>query len=80
MKTMVRMAMVGVLTTILLWPPQKDWGGKHRMRFLLVFGGLFVILVAVHQWASAGQSCSYFCFSGYLAFFYILGILSYTWR
>ena len=28
-----------------------------------------------HQWASAGQSCSYFCFSGYLAFFYIIGIL-----
>ncbi|KAA3646654.1 MAG: hypothetical protein DWQ07_10625 [Chloroflexi bacterium] len=69
------MAMAGVLTTILLWPRQKDWGEKHRLRFTVVFGALFVILVTVHQWASAGQSCSYFCFSGYMAFFYAIGIL-----
>ena len=69
------MAVLGTLTTVLLWPQRKAWHAKHRFRFTVVFGSLFLILALVHQWASAGQSCSYFCLSGYLAFFYLLGIL-----
>lgn len=67
----------GVVTNLMLWPKRKAWPDAFTFRLAIFLNMAFVVLTLVHMWASLGtQSCTSFCFSGYMAFFYSLGILA----
>jgi 4-amino-4-deoxy-L-arabinose transferase-like glycosyltransferase len=68
-------AMVGALSTWLLWPRRKDW--KHPSdRISAVFLSLvFLSLWLVHLWATLGKSYCVYCLPGYITFFEITGLV-----
>lgn len=67
----------GTLANLLLWPKRKSWPDVFAFRLAVFLNVAFVGLTLVHMWASLGtQSCTSFCFSGYMAFFSSLGLLA----
>jgi hypothetical protein len=67
----------GILLNILLWPKRKSWPDGFLFKTALFLNISFVVLTLMHMWASlGGQSCTEFCFSGYIAFFSSLGLLA----
>ncbi len=70
-------AMFGVAANLLLWPRRDQWRKSYRFRLALFLNTLFLVLLSIHMWASlSGASCHAFCFSGYVGFFNIAGILA----
>jgi hypothetical protein len=69
--------MVGVLINLLLWPARKAWPDRFTFRAAVFLNASFLVLLAVHMWAALDeQSCTAFCFSGYVTFFNGIGILA----
>jgi hypothetical protein len=68
-------AMVGALSTWLLWPRRKDW--KHNSdRISAIFLSLvFISLLLIHLWATLGKSYCVYCLPGYITFFEITGLI-----
>ena len=67
--------LVGLASGLILWPKRRNWQADSQFRasvFLVVlFGGLFVM----HSWASLSLDYCVFCFTPYLAFYYVCAIL-----
>lgn len=78
----------GVAATLLLWPKKKDWKSSQDLRATVFLLGVYFFLLLLHSWASLlGNICPHYCFSGYIMFFGILGLLaaciglgSFKWR
>lgn len=69
--------MIGALLNLLLWPSHKSWPDKFTFRAALFLNASFLVLLLVHMWAAlGGQSCTEFCFSGYVTFFGGIGLLA----
>lgn len=69
--------LVGVLANLLLWPRRRSWPDAFTFRASVFLNVAFVVLLLVHMWAAlGGQSCTEFCFSGYVAFFSGIGLLA----
>lgn len=67
--------LVGVMTNLLLWPRRKAWPDAFTFRAAIFLNIAFAVLLLVHMWAAlGGQSCTEFCFSGYIAFFSGIGL------
>lgn len=76
---------VGVITTLLLWPRREQWKSEDQFRATFFLTILFSLLFVAHAWATigpipqtyAGYGRNYcvFCFPVYLAFFSIIGLL-----
>jgi hypothetical protein len=70
-------ALFGVITNLVLWPKATKKKQGFQLRAAIFLNGLFLVLLAIHGWASlSGASCHAFCFSGYVAFFNFVGILA----
>ena len=67
---------VSVVGTVLLWPKKLGWKSEQQQKtavFLLV---TFVAMFIVHAWAAlGGHSCQFSCFSGYMLFFNVFGLM-----
>ncbi len=68
-------ALVGSLVSVLLWPKLSIWKSRADFRVGVFLFVLFVGLLYMHTMASVGQDYCVFCFSPYIAFFNIAGIL-----
>lgn len=70
-------AVVGVFANLLLWPWKQTARKEWRFRAAVFLNLSFLVLFLIHAWAAlSGTSCHIFCFSGYIAFFNILGLLA----
>ena len=67
---------VGVVAALLLWPRQADWQSEDQRKrsvFLLV---TYLAMFGIHAWAAlGGHTCRFVCFSGYMLFFNVFGLL-----
>lgn len=68
-------AAVGVFVVWLLWPARKNWRRTSDFRAAVFLSLLYLTLLLAHMWASLIKDYCPFCFTGYLAFFSILGLL-----
>lgn len=79
------LAFAGTVGSFLLWPKRMKWVDESRFRTVVFLGGVFVLLVAVHAWASLGvnpqtfdilgKNYCIFCFPMYLSFFSFIGVI-----
>lgn len=68
-------AVAGVLTTWILWPRRSNWKSQSNFRVAVFLTLTFILLSVFHLYASIGQDFCVFCFSGYISFFSMIGIL-----
>lgn len=78
-------AMVGALSTWLLWPRRKDWKNPSDRISAVFLSLVFLSLLLIHMWATLGKSYCVYCLPGYVTFFQITGlvlvVISFpTWR
>lgn len=68
------LSIIGVVTTLVLWPKTGSWkndSAKRITTFLIVlFGSLFLS----HSWAALGKNYCVFCLAGYVSFFTVSGL------
>lgn len=79
--------LVGSLVSFLLWPKLRDWKSHADFRMGLFLLALFWGLIFMHSMAAIGKDYCVFCFTPYIAFFNVAGILllvvsikSWNWR
>lgn len=68
-------ALVGSLVTFFLWPKRRDWKAQSDFRAAIFLSALLISLLLIHLWASIYLDYCVYCFSGYIAFFYVVAIL-----
>jgi hypothetical protein len=68
-------AMVGALSTWLLWPSRTSWRNRNDFRSAIFLSSLFASLWLGHLWATMGKDYCVFCLAGYMTFFASAGIL-----
>ncbi|MBI5966009.1 MAG: glycosyltransferase family 39 protein [Chloroflexi bacterium] len=80
-------AVVGSIVSFLLWPKLNSWRKRSDFRMGAFLLALFWGLIIMHSLAAIGQDYCVFCFTSYIAFFNIAGILllvllakSWNWR
>jgi hypothetical protein len=80
-------ALVGSVASILLWPKLSAWKSRADFRVSLFLLVLFWGLLYMHAMAAIGQDYCVYCFTPYIAFFNVAGILlvvvsvkSWNWR
>jgi len=80
-------ALVGSIVSILLWPKISAWKSRADFRMGLFLLVLFWGLLYMHALAAIGRDYCVFCFTPYIAFFNVAGILllvvsvkSWVWR
>ena len=80
-------ALVGSITSLLLWPKLNNWKSRADFRASLFLLFLFWGLLYMHAMAAIGKDYCVFCFTPYIAFFNVAGILllvvsirSWNWR
>lgn len=70
------LAFMGFAATLLLWPSPKQWRSSGRMKQAVFLTVSYLALLVMHMWAAlGGNSCHVFCFSGYLFFFNLIGLI-----
>lgn len=67
--------LVGSFVSLLLWPRTKDWKSQTDFRMAVFLFVLFGVLILMHSLAAVGKDYCVFCFTPYLAFFNVAGIL-----
>lgn len=67
--------LVGILTSILLWPRRGQWKNPTRRKISIFLVVLFFALITVHGWGSLGFTSCTFCFATYISFFSPLALL-----
>lgn len=80
-------ALIGSTISFLLWPKLIGWKSRADFRTTLFLFLLFWGLTVMHALAAVGKDYCVFCFTPYLAFFNVAGILllvvsvkSWNWR
>lgn len=68
-------ALVGSVVSLLLWPKLSNWKSRVDFRISVFLLILFWGLLYMHAMAAIGQDYCVFCFSPYIAFFNVAGIL-----
>lgn len=66
---------IGVYASLFMWPPRRKWRSEWQFRVAVFLAVSFIIMFAIHAWASLGNNYCVFCFPNYLMFFQILGVL-----
>lgn len=67
------LALSGVVASWILWPPRSGWKSIARYRSAVFLSALFLVLFAIHFWATMSKNYCAFCLEGYTAFFASLG-------
>jgi hypothetical protein len=68
-------ALVGSLVSVLLWPKLRAWKSKADFRIGIFLLALFWGLLYMHAMAAIGQDYCVYCFTPYISFFNVAGIL-----
>jgi hypothetical protein len=68
-------ALVGSVISVLFWPKQKDWKSQADFRMSIFLLVLFWGLLYMHAMAAVGLDYCVYCFTPYIAFFNVAGIL-----
>lgn len=68
-------ALAGSFISLLLWPKIKNWKSQVDFRMGLFLLILFWGLIFMHSLAAIGKDYCVFCFTPYIAFFNVAGIL-----
>lgn len=68
-------ALVGALTSWILWPARKDWHSDWEFRAGVFLSALLAALIALHVWASLANNYCLDCYPIYTAFYAGLGLL-----
>ncbi len=68
-------AMAGSIFAMILWPRLDKWKDRASFRAAVFLAVLFFVLLWMHSWASLDQDYCVYCFTPYLAFFNVVGIL-----
>lgn len=68
-------AVVGSIAAFLLWPKSGNWKSQTDFRMGVFLLALFWGLVIMHSMAAIGLDYCVFCFTPYIAFFNVAGIL-----
>lgn len=67
------LALTGLVGAWIFWPRKQDWRDKAQFRIGVFLSVLFVVLFALHFWATMSKNYCAFCLEGYTAFFASLG-------
>ena len=67
--------MIGIILAWFLFPARKNWKSDIHFKDAVFTGITFLLLTAVHLWASVLQDACIYCYSGYIAFFSPLGMI-----
>jgi len=68
-------AIVGAGITWLLWPWRKSWKNQTNFKIACFLSLLFFVELLAHMWAALANNYCVFCFTPYLSFFIVLGLL-----
>ena len=68
-------ALIGAILCWILWPKQKHWKNKSQFRVSVFLTTSLIILVGIHFYASFILNYCMYCYTGYLTFFNMLGLL-----
>jgi hypothetical protein len=68
-------ALVGSVISVLFWPKLADWKSRADFRIALFLLALFLGLIYMHTEAAIVRDYCVFCFTPYIAFFNVAGIL-----
>ncbi|MBT3189114.1 MAG: hypothetical protein HN736_04925 [Anaerolineae bacterium] len=67
--------LIGVMTSIFLWAGGvRNWKSKEKYRDSVFLVSLFLVLFAMHAWASLGKNYCIYCLPSYFGFFSMSGI------
>ncbi|MEA4909605.1 MAG: glycosyltransferase family 39 protein [Anaerolineaceae bacterium] len=68
-------ALAGAVLTWILWPRRREWQSPVHFRAAVFLSVLLVTLTAMHLWAAIGQEYCVYCYTVYLPFFSLAGVL-----
>jgi len=68
-------ALVGAALAWLLWPQRRGWKSVAAFRSSVLLSALLVVLAGAHLYASLGQAYCVYCYTVYLPFFSLAGVL-----
>ncbi len=68
-------ALAGSLAVLCLWPAKNQWKSTFKHHTAVFLAVLFFCLLILHGWASVFNTFCVFCFTPYLSYFDILGVL-----
>lgn len=69
------MGLMAVLITLLAYPARGAFPKPMRAKTLVFLVVMFLLLFTAHAWAALGNNYCVFCFSTYLSFFSLSGLL-----
>ncbi len=67
------LALTGLVAAWIFWPRKQGWRSTAQYRTAVFLSALFIVLFAVHLWATMSKNYCAFCLEGYTAFFASLG-------
>ncbi len=65
----------GTLLAWVFFPPRRDWHSPARLKSAVFLGVTFLVLFAMHTWASLFKDYCVQCFSSYQLFYSVAGML-----
>jgi hypothetical protein len=68
-------AFAGALLAWAFWPVRAAWKREEQFRAAVFLSVTFIVLVAMHAWASLGKNYCVYCFPIYAAFYSGIGLL-----
>lgn len=69
------LALMGSVCAWICWPRKRDWDSPSDFRAGVFLSVTLIILWAAHLWAALFKDYCLYCYSGYLAFFSIIGLV-----
>ncbi len=65
----------GNAMALILFPPRRSWKDQHRFKTAIFLGITFLVLFAMHAWASLFNNYCVQCFTSYQMFYTVVGML-----
>jgi hypothetical protein len=67
--------LAGSIISIFFWPKREKWKNEASFRAALFLALLFFLSLLMHSWASLNKDYCVYCFTPYVAFFNVAGLL-----
>ena len=68
-------ALAGCIISLIIWRKREDWPSASNYKAAIFLFILFIVLLGLHAWPSLGENYCVYCFSPYITFFNVTGIL-----
>ncbi len=69
------LALAGLVTAGILWPARRNWKSEERFKSAVFLAATLAVLTGLHLWAALGKSYCVYCYTVYLPFFSLTGLL-----